>query len=61
MTATIHRVLMTVAGVCAGVGGLMAGADAAPLGIDPVVGAWLAFVAGVATVVATAIRANWQQ
>jgi len=59
MTADIHRVLMTIAGVAAGLGGLMAGTDASPLGLPPELGAWMAFVAGAATVLATAIRANW--
>ena len=59
MTATIHRTFMTLAGICAGVGGLMAGTETAPLGIPPEAGAWLAFAAGALTIVATSIRANW--
>lgn len=61
MTKTIHRILMTVGGIAAGVGGLFALPENATLGIPPEAGAWLALLAGVCIVAANTIRANFEQ
>lgn len=59
MTKTVHRVLMTVGGIAAGLGGLLALPENATLGVPPEAGAWLAMIAGVAIMAANTIRAQW--
>lgn len=58
MTGNIHRILMTLGAIGAGVGSLI-GTDTTPLGIPPEAGAWFAFAAAVAIMAANAVRANW--
>lgn len=60
MTKTVHRILMTVGGIAAGLGGLFALPENSTLGIPPEAGAWLALIAGAAVVAANAVRANWE-
>ncbi len=59
MTSTIHRLLMTIGGVAAGIGGLFALPENSTLGVPPEVGAWLALIAGASIIIANTIRANW--
>lgn len=55
MSANIHRVLMAIGGIAAGLGGVSGGSDI----IDPQLGAWIAFVGGCAILVANTIRVYW--
>lgn len=59
MTGTIHRLLMTIGGIAAGVGGLFALPENSALGIPPQGGAILALIAGGCIIIANTIRANW--
>lgn len=59
MTATVHRVLMTIGGIASGLGSVWTLTEVQPLGIPPEVGAVCALVAAVAIVAANAIRANF--
>ena len=59
MTGTIHRVLMTIGGIAAGIGGLFALPENSTLGIPAEAGAILALIAGISILVANTIRANW--
>mgnify|MGYP001567470114 CR=1 FL=1 len=55
MTSKIHRVLMGVGGLIAGLAGLTGGSEL----IDPQVGAWIAFVGGLCILIANQIRVTW--
>ena len=55
MTATLHRILMGIGGLAAGVGGIAGGSNL----IDPQYGAWIAFIGGVAILIANQIRVIW--
>jgi len=57
MTARVHRILVTLAGVLSGVGGLWAVSP--PPGAPMAAGGWLAFAGAAATVAATVWRQNW--
>ena len=59
MSATIHRLLMTVGGIFSGLGSVWALAEVQPLGIPAEVGAVCALAAAIAIVVANAVRANF--
>lgn len=59
MGATVHRVLMSIGGIAAGLGGLFALPENSTLGVPPEVGAWLALIAGASIIAANTVRANW--
>jgi len=59
MTATIHRILMTIGSIAAGLGGIVAMPDFEPLGIPAEAGAILALVSAVVMLVGNTIRANF--
>ena len=59
MTATIHRLLITVSSLFGGLGGLWSLTEVEPLGIPPEVGAVCAMIAFVTNIGANAVRANW--
>ena len=59
MSATIHRLLMTVGGIFSGLGSVWSLAEVQPLGIPPEVGAVCALAAAIAILVANAVRANF--
>ena len=59
MTATIHRVLMTIGGIASGMGSVWTLSEIEPLGIPSEAGAITALVAALSIIAANTIRANW--
>lgn len=59
ITDELYKVLMSIGGICAAVGGLIALPTYYSLHIPEQAGAALALTAGVAIIVANVIRANW--
>lgn len=59
MTATIHRVFMTIGGIAAGLGSVWTLSEVQPLGIPEQVGAVTALIASVAILVGNTVRANF--
>jgi len=59
MTATIHRLLMTIGSIAAGLGGILATPDFEPLNIPAEAGVVCTLVAALVMLVANTVRANW--
>lgn len=59
MTATLHRLLLTIGSFFGGLGGLWALSDVQVLGIPPEVGAVCSIIAFTTNLLANAIRVNW--
>jgi hypothetical protein len=59
MTASIHRLLTTIGGICAAVAGVIGVADYEVLGIPSEVAAALGLVGAILVIVANGIRANY--
>ena len=57
MSDRIHRILMALGGLAAGLGGISGGIDL----IDPEIAAWIAFIGGCAILVANQIRIAWPE
>ena len=59
MSATVHRLLITIGSFFGGLGGGWTLAEVQPLGIPPEVGAVCTLIAAIAILAANAWRANW--
>jgi len=59
MSATVHRLLITIGSFFGGLGGVWTLAEVQPLGIPPEVGAVCTLIASVAVIAANAWRASW--
>lgn len=57
MSATIHRLLMTISAIAGGLGGLIAINPPGSISTDA--GGWLAFAAGAIALIANTIRVQW--